>query len=72
MSAHRNHIKPELMEALEMLKFLVKRGRRLDFTAGLSWEMELEKLEAETMALALIPEDMAAFKQHLLKSRGTE
>jgi hypothetical protein len=60
------------MEALQMLKFSVKRGRGLDFTAGLSWEMELEELEAETMALALIPEDMAAFKQHLSKSRGTE
>jgi hypothetical protein len=34
--------------------------------------MELEKLEAETMALELMPEDMAAFKQHLSKFRGTK
>ena len=34
LTAHRNHIKPALMEALQMLKFALKK-RRLNFTENL-------------------------------------
>ena len=44
MAARRSRIKPELMEALQMLKFSVKKGRGLDFTTGLGWEAELDEL----------------------------
>ena len=60
MAARRSRIKPELMEALQMLKFSVKKGRGLDFTTGLGWEAELDELETLTMARALIPEDLTA------------
>ena len=36
----RSRIKPQLMEALQLLKFLIKRDR-LDFTAALRQQQEL-------------------------------
>jgi len=33
----RNRISPELMEALQLLKFSLKQGHPLDFTTGTSW-----------------------------------
>ena len=72
MATRRSRIKPELMEALQMLKFSVKKGRGLDFTAGLGWEDELVDLETLTMAWALVPEELAAFKQHLLKPKNSK
>ena len=35
------------MEALQMLKFSIRNGRFLDFTAGTTKEEELEALEIE-------------------------
>ena len=72
MAARRSHIKPELMEALQMLKFSVKKGWGLDFTTGLGWEVELDELETLTMARALIPEDLTAFKQHLSNPKNAK
>jgi hypothetical protein len=45
MRARWNRINPELMEALQLLKFRVRKGRALDFTAGFDWKDELQDLE---------------------------
>jgi len=45
MTARRNRILPELMESLQLLKFSAKKGRKLNFTAGLDCDDELESLE---------------------------
>ena len=47
MTARRRHISPHLMEALQILKFSINKGRSLDFTKGLSWEDELKEFEKE-------------------------
>ena len=61
MSARRNHISPELMEALQMLKFSVQKGRGLSFTEGWDKESELRELEKLASDEGMIPEDMMAF-----------
>ncbi|KAH9950787.1 hypothetical protein B0H21DRAFT_682788, partial [Amylocystis lapponica] len=62
----RNCIKPELMEALQMLKFSVKAGRGLDFTAGTSKKAEVMRMELAATDQTLIPEDKTAFIAHLM------
>jgi hypothetical protein len=57
-TAQHNHLSPELMEALQMLKCSFKRGRGLDFTAGTSQDAELEELTRLTASLL---EDMSDF-----------
>ncbi|KAJ7064004.1 hypothetical protein C8F01DRAFT_955302, partial [Mycena amicta] len=52
----RNRIAPELMEALQMLKFSIKKGNTLDFTAGTSKEDEMRAIEAALKAEELVPE----------------
>jgi hypothetical protein len=47
MTLRRSRIGPDLMEALQMLKFSLRNGRFLDFTAGTTKEAELEALEME-------------------------
>jgi hypothetical protein len=47
MAPRRNRISPELMEALQMLKFSIRQGRGLDFTEGTSWNDELKELELD-------------------------
>lgn len=61
MSARRNRITPELMEALQMLKFSVQKGRGLNFTEGLDKESEINELEKMATDEGRIPEDMMAF-----------
>ena len=61
MSAHQNHILLELMEALQMLKFLVQKGQGLSFTEGWDKESELRELEKLASDEGMIPEDMMAF-----------
>lgn len=57
----RNKMAPEFMEALQMLKFSIKKGHGLNFTAGTSKEEELALLEAEMADKVLIPEDITGF-----------
>lgn len=57
----RNGISHELMEALQMLKFSVRKGLALNFTAGTGKFAELAELEALGTEQASIPEDMMAF-----------
>lgn len=44
----RNRINPDLMEALQMLKFSLRSGHILDFTAGFKAEYEVNILELMT------------------------
>lgn len=65
MSSRRSRISPELMEALQILKFAVRKGRGdLNFTIGMDWTEELSMLELAT-ACASIPEDISSFRKCL-------
>ena len=69
-TARRNRITPELMEALQMMKYTVKHGRRFDFTAGDFWkeqELDLELLMEQEIGVS---EDVREFGEGLL-SKGT-
>jgi 8-oxo-dGTP pyrophosphatase MutT (NUDIX family) len=57
MTLRRSRIGPDLMEALQMLKFSLRNGRYLDFTAGTTKEEELEALEKEMREELGIPDD---------------
>lgn len=70
--ARRNHINPELMEALQMLKFSIRKGRGLDFTAGTGKEAEIEALEGAAKDQMIVPEDMTAFVDSLLAEKDDE
>lgn len=60
-TARRNKISPELMEAFQMLKFSLRKGRSLNFTAGTSKTAELSELEASANDESAVPEDLMAF-----------
>lgn len=66
MSTRRNKINPELMEALQILKYSVKRGRGLNFTEGMGQEEELKELETLMLEERRIPEDISSFVDSLL------
>ena len=58
MTLRRSRIGPDLMEALQMLKFSLRNGRFLNFTAGTTTkEEELEVLEMEMREEFGIPDD---------------
>jgi 8-oxo-dGTP pyrophosphatase MutT (NUDIX family) len=61
MTLRRSRIGPDLMEALQMLKFSLRIGRSLNFTAGTTKEEELEALEMEMREELGIPEDADAY-----------
>lgn len=65
-TARRNRIAPELMEALQMLKFTIKQARELNFTAGTAKEDEIQWLEGLMEDQALVPEDITSFVALLL------
>lgn len=44
--ARRNRLKPNIMEAIQILKFQAKNKRELNFTEGLREEDEVAELEA--------------------------
>jgi hypothetical protein len=63
ITARRNRLHPQLMEALQVLKFDHKNNKnRLNFTAG--YDMDEELLELEAMEEVEPTEDLDAF-QHL-------
>lgn len=64
-TARRSNIAPELMEALQMLKFSIKRGRGLNFTQGTTREEELAVLEAVMAESGLVPEDATGFQTYI-------
>ncbi|KAJ6464699.1 hypothetical protein DFH09DRAFT_985746 [Mycena vulgaris] len=53
------------MEALQMLKFSIKKGRTLNFTAGTSREEEIRQLESEMVEKDMIPEDVTGFSSYI-------
>ena len=46
VTARRNRISSDLMEALQVLKYFIVRGRSISFTDGMDKEAELCMLEA--------------------------
>lgn len=68
MSARRNRIKHDLMEGLQMLKFSIKHGKQLDFTAGLGRKAELDMLERLDYLESHVPEDLTTFRHNLISS----
>jgi len=69
MSARRNRIKYDLMEALQMLKFSINHGNELNFTAGLGRQDELRVLEKLDRVDSLVPEDLTAFRNNIILSQ---
>lgn len=65
MSARRNRIRYDLMEALQMLKFSINHGNELNFTAGLGLKAELRTLEELDHLDSLVPEDLTSFHHNL-------
>jgi hypothetical protein len=59
MTNRQNKISPELMEALQLLKFSLRQGHFLDFPAGTSWDAELAAMEAAHYAT--MPDDLDSF-----------
>ncbi|KAJ7021761.1 hypothetical protein B0H16DRAFT_1330433 [Mycena metata] len=53
------------MEALQMLKFSIKKGRPLNFTAGTSREEEITRLESEMAEKDVVPEDVTGFSSFI-------
>ena len=66
MAARRNRIFPDLMEALQLLKFTLRNGRSLDFTSGLGYMDELHEMERQESEKNDVPEDVTSFIQSLL------
>jgi hypothetical protein len=71
-TARRNKLSPELMEALQILKFSINKGNCLDFTAGTSRSAEIELLEAMADDEGIVPEDIMAFIDTLETYEKTE
>ena len=59
MTDRQSKISPELMEALQLLKFSLRQGHPLDFSAGTSWDAELAATEAAHHAA--MPDDLDSF-----------
>ncbi|KAJ7358518.1 hypothetical protein DFH08DRAFT_647261, partial [Mycena albidolilacea] len=64
-TVRRNRTAPDLMEALQMLKFSVKKGRRLNFTGGTSRVEEIALMELETEHRGLVPEDPTGYNSFI-------
>jgi hypothetical protein len=63
LSARRNAISSDLMEALQLLKFATKQGRALGFMEGLDRDEELATLEEEEKEQSV--EDVRFFVRNL-------
>jgi len=66
MAPRRSRISPNLMEALQLLKFTLRNGRSLDFTSGLGYMDELCEMEKQASEKNHAPEDLTSFVQSLL------
>ena len=66
LTDHQNRVQPELMEGLQMLKYSVKQGRSINFTAGSSWkddEVVMERLMGVDLD---VPESLKAYQDYLV------
>ncbi|KAJ7340555.1 hypothetical protein DFH08DRAFT_963442 [Mycena albidolilacea] len=52
---------PDLMEAFQMLKFSISKGRELNFTVGTSRDEEIAVVEAEAEEHTLLLEDATGY-----------
>lgn len=68
MTDHRSHIQPELMEALQLLKYSIKHGRSINFTVGCSWQEEQEELERLMVMDGDAPENLKEFQDSLTRT----
>ena len=66
MTDHCSCIQPELMEGLQLLKYLVKHGYSLSFTAGCLLREEEEELEKLMKIDGDAHENLKAFHESLL------
>lgn len=55
-----------------MLKFSVKKGRGVSFTAGTSKEEELGFMETDMAAAGLVPEDVTGFNSFIQALPNTQ
>ncbi|KAJ6585653.1 hypothetical protein B0H19DRAFT_1110385 [Mycena capillaripes] len=62
----------DLMEALPMLEFSVKKGCGLNFTAGTSSDEEIALMEAETVEQGLGLEDPTGYSSFIQSLLDTE
>lgn len=62
----RNRMSPELMEALQILKFSFKTGMKMNFMFGMARNEEELWLEDVTNQLSKVPEDLRSFSEYLL------
>src|SRR5271156_1150734 len=53
MAPRRSRISPKLMEALQILKFSIRKGRPLKFTEGMGWKEELKEFELKALTAPL-------------------
>ncbi len=60
-----NQLGLDSMEALQMLKFLITKGRGLSFMDGLDEALQIQEIEELMDQQMLIPEDMQACIKHL-------
>ena len=66
LTDHRSRILPELMEGLQLLKYSVKHGRSLNFTAGDSWDEERAMMEKLMEIDGDAPENLKTFQEFLV------
>ena len=66
MTDHCNQIHFELMEALQMVKFSVKRGRPLNFTECTLKQDELQLMERLVSEQTAVPDDLNEYISSLL------
>jgi len=65
MAPRRSRIAPNLMEALQLLKFTLRNGGSLDFTSGLGYKDELHEMENGESEQHKVPEDITSFVKSL-------
>lgn len=71
ITPRRNRITPELMEALQLLKYTLRRKGLLNFTEGWSLEEESADLERLNDNLSEIPESLREFREALNQNHNS-
>ena len=72
MTARRNRINTELMEALQMLKYSFKQGHSLNFMEGTGKKDELELMERLMSQQEAVPTDIEAFMSSIFTREEEE
>ena len=73
MTPRRNRISPDLMEALQVLKFSSKHGNSvLSFTSGESWADEEKNLMKLMEENGTVPEDIREYEKRIGASKASK